>query len=316
MEIPAVAAPDPSVLSEVGCGLCGSARHRLRFADAPYRVVQCEDCGLVYVTPRRDAEGLRALYLVDYWRSASAKDFGYTDYLRDEPLYLRTYRRRFPVVRRRFERPGRVLDVGCAAGFFLAVAKEHGWKCTGVEPSPVMARFARERYGLEVHEGSLLEQRLPAGAFDLVTFWDVVEHLPEPLPVLREARRLLAPGGTLLVETQNVASLFARLLGRRWQHYKHAEHIYHFDPRTIRRLLGDAGFDVEECRAARAGKYVSLEFVVERAARLHPALSRLLAPLRAIGRRAVYVNLRDEMIVVAAPRAEPVPGDAQGGSGR
>ncbi|HKE00002.1 MAG TPA: class I SAM-dependent methyltransferase [Planctomycetota bacterium] len=299
MAIPAVAAPDPAVLTEVRCGLCGSARARLRFADPPYRVVRCEDCGLVYVTPRRDEGKLREMYAVDYWRSPAAKDFGYTDYLRDEPLYRRTYRRRFAVVRRHCSRPGRVLDVGCAAGFFLSVAKEEGWRCTGVEVSPAMSAFARERYGLDVRVGTLADQHLDAASFDLVTFWDVVEHLPDPISVLREARRLVAPGGRVLVETQNVASLFARVLGRRWQHYKHAEHLYHFDPSTVRRLLGEAGLEAVEVGSALGGKYVSLEFVVERAQRVHPALSKVLSPLRAIGRRSLYVNLFDEMVVVA-----------------
>lgn len=301
MAIPAVAAPDPTLLSEVGCGLCGSKRSRLRFAEPPYRVVACEECGLVYVTPRRDEARLRDLYLVDYWRSPAAKDYGYTDYLRDEPLYLRTYRRRFRAVERHAPAPGRVLDVGCAAGFFLAIAKERGWKCTGVEVSPAMAAFARERYGLDVRLGTLGEQRFDPASFDLVTFWDVVEHLPDPVAALQEARRLLAPGGLLLLETQNVASAFARALGRRWQHYKHAEHLYHFDPRTVRRLLGLAGLEAVEVRAALGGKYVSFEFIVERASRLHPVASALLSPLRALGRRAVYVNLFDEMIVVARP---------------
>jgi len=303
MAMPAVAAPDPSVLKEVAaCGLCGSPRARVRFEEPPYRVVQCEACGLVYVTPRRDEARLKELYKVEYWRSPAAKDFGYTDYLKDESLYRRTYARRFAVVARHRPTPGRVLDVGCAAGFFLSVAKERGWTCTGVEVSPAMAAFARERYGLDVREGTLEEQRLEPASFDLVTFWDVIEHLPDPLAVLKAARGLLAPGGRLLLETQNVASRFARVMGRRWQHYKHAEHLYHFDPATVRRLLGDAGFDVIENRASLAGKYVSLDFVVERASRVHPIASAVLAPLRAVGRRAVYVNLFDEMIVVATSR--------------
>jgi SAM-dependent methyltransferase len=304
--VPAVAAPDPAVLTEVPCGLCGSSRAELRFADPPYRVVRCSDCTLIYVTPRREEAKLRAMYEVDYWRSPSAKEFGYTDYLRDEPLYRRTYRRRFAAIRRHHPKPGRVLDVGCAAGFFLSIAKEEGWSCTGVEVSPAMAAFARERYGLDVRLGSLLEQGFSPATFDLVTFWDVIEHLPDPAAALREARRLLAPGGLVLVETQNVGSAFARLLGRRWQHYKHAEHLYHFDPATVRQLLELTGFEVIDLRSALGGKYVSFEFIIERAGRVHPIASRLLSPLRAIGRQAIYVNLFDEMVVVGRVKGSGV----------
>ncbi|MBI3817707.1 MAG: class I SAM-dependent methyltransferase [Planctomycetes bacterium] len=299
--IPAVAAPDPAAMKEVACGLCGGDRYQLQFAAPPYRVVRCENCGLTYVTPRREPGPLREMYITDYWKSTSAKDFGYTDYLKDEPLYLKTCRRRFPVVRRHFKHPGRVLDVGCAAGYFLSVAKANGWNCTGVEVSPLVAKFARERYQLDVREGALTEQHFEPASFDLITLWDVVEHLPDPVAILREARRLLAPGGKILIETQNVRSRFARWMGPKWHHYKHAEHIYHFDPDTIQKLLAAAGFERIECGAARGGKYVSFEFVIERAARVHPIISKCLSPLRFLGRMSMYVNLFDEMIVVARP---------------
>jgi 2-polyprenyl-3-methyl-5-hydroxy-6-metoxy-1,4-benzoquinol methylase len=305
--IPAVAAPDPSVLTEVACGLCGSSDATLQFEEKPYRVVKCKHCGLTYVTPRRNPEKLKDLYITDFWKSTSAKDFGYTDYLRDEALYLRTYRRRFRAVRRHRPSPGRVLDVGCAAGYFLAVAKENGWDCTGVEVSPLVGGFARDRYHLNVLQGTLLDQQLPAASFDLITFWDVVEHLPDPVAVLHEAKRLLKPDGILLIETQNVASRFARAMGRRWHHYKHAEHIYHFEPRTVEALLAKSGFEMVECRASLGGKYVSLEFIVERANRLNPVVSKLLSPLKALGRKSVYINLRDEMIVIAR-HAKPAGG--------
>ena len=114
-------------------------------------------------------------------------------------------------------------------------------------------------------------------------------------------RRLLAPGGKLLIETQDVASLAARVLGKRWQHYKHAEHIYHFHERTLADALGRAGFRVLENRPWLGGKYVSLGYIAERAGRLHPVLSALLSPLKLVAGASVYVNLLDEMIVVAEP---------------
>lgn len=298
-DLPAVAAPDASILADVDCGLCGSKRRKLRFEAHPYRVVECEECGLVYVTPRRDAERLGALYLEEYWRSPAAKDFGYTDYVKDERLYLKTFRKRIQVLSRFGVKEGRILDVGCAAGYFLAIAKEKGFACMGVELSETMAKFARERYGLDVRVGTLEAARFPDASFDCITFWDVLEHVPDPTAVLREARRLLAPGGIVLVETQNVDSAFARRMGSAWHHYKHAEHIYHFSPDTLRRVFERAGLECIHWQSDLGGKYVSLDFVVERAGRLHPILTYLLSPLKLVGRLAVYVNLQDEMIAIA-----------------
>jgi 2-polyprenyl-3-methyl-5-hydroxy-6-metoxy-1,4-benzoquinol methylase len=287
----------------VDCGLCGSAERDLKFQDGPFSVVTCRECGLTYVTPRlRDEALLSEVYDEGYWRSDAAKDRGYTDYRADEPLYLKTYRRRMSVVERHFDRPGRVLDVGCAAGFFLRVMRDAGWEVTGLEPSEAIRAQAQESLGKESVHGALLgEVELAPGSFDLVTMWDVVEHIPDAVAALREVRRLLAPGGKLLIETQNVDSRAAKVLGKRWQHYKHHEHIYHFNPRTIARLVGDAGFEILENRPWLGGKYVSMGFIAERAGKLHPVMSTLLSPLKLLSNSSVYVNLFDEMIVVARP---------------
>jgi SAM-dependent methyltransferase len=286
------------------CMLCGGAERDERFRDDGFRVVGCRGCGLVYVTPRLRPDVLPAVYDEGYWSSDAPKDRGYADYRLAAPLYLRTFRRRYRLLRRwlgeRLGEPGRALDVGCAAGFFLTVLRENGWDASGVELSPAIARQAIEVHGeARVFVGDLASAPWPEQSFDLITMWDVVEHVPEPLPFLERARALLRPGGRLVLETQNVASRFARLLGRKWQHYKHLEHLYHFDPRTIEKLLARAGLALEHRTAKGGGKYVSVGFVRERATRVSKALRWLLLPLEPLDGLALYVNLGDEMIVVA-----------------
>ena len=294
-----------SAFREVACGLCGGSERETKFTDGPFSVVTCRDCGLTYVTPRlEDAALLDEVYNEGYWSSPAAKERGYTDYRSDAPLYLKTYRRRLAVVRRNFTRPGRVLDVGCAAGYFLEVMGQEGWEVTGLEPSDAIRPQAQERLGSDrVLAGVLGEVDLAPGSFDLVTMWDVIEHIPDVVAAARAVRELLAPGGLFLIETQNVSSRAAKLLGKKWQHYKHAEHIYHFNPQTLGRVLDEAGFEVLENSPRLGGKYISMGFVAERAGRLHPVFSALLSPLKLVAKRSVYVNLYDEMIVVAKPRA-------------
>lgn len=281
------------------CALCGGARWTPRFREGPHEVRRCDACGLVWVSPRRDEEGLAGLYgSEEYWRSGSPKQCGYGDYRGDAERYLRTFRLRLDRALRDGPRGGRALDVGCAAGFCLAVLAERGFDVWGVELSPVIAREAQARVGAErIHVGTLQGAPHAPGSFDLITLWDVVEHVPDPRALLRRARGLLAPGGLLVLETQDVQSAFARALGRRWHHYKHAEHLYHFAPATIRRLLADTGFEVEALTRRHAGKHVSGAFVAERSGRVHPALPRLLGPLGRLD--GVYVNVFDEMLVLA-----------------
>jgi len=303
---PGAAATLPDAAAVTRCQLCASEQRRTRFRDDPFTVVECERCGLVWVTPRLSGEALARVYGEGYWKSDDPKNRGYADYQREASLYLKTFRRRLRFVRRWVPPGARVLDVGCAAGYFLQVMLDAGHPVLGIEPSAAIARAAQQQLGSErVHIGQL-EGAPPAlgfrdGSFDLVTLWDVIEHIPDPQATLRRAAALLAPGGRLLLETQNVASRWARLLGRRWHHYKHAEHLYHFTPATITRLLGDCGFTVRHCSPAYAGKYVSLGFIAERAGRLGRIAGALASPLRLLAGCHLYVNPRDEMIVVAEP---------------
>jgi len=288
-------------LREVPCLFCGVQDEELRFHDGPFRVVRCRRCGLTYVTPRLPAERLHEMYQEEYWASARASDFGYGQYLADAPHYLRTFRLRSRILRDAHPGPGRVADVGCAAGFFLRVMADLGWETTGLEISARMCAHARDTLALpDVRRGDLLSVRLPDGAYDVLTLWDVIEHLEDPPAHLRAARAALRPDGLLVLETQDVGSAFARVMGRRWQHYKHEEHLYHFDPASLRRLLGDAGFRIVRSTRRFGGKYVSPAFLAERVGRVHPWLSTLAAPLRRLPGGSLYVNLRDELIVVAA----------------
>jgi len=288
------------------CALCGAMERSTHFREGRFEVVRCAACGLVYVTPRLNAESLPAIYDGDYWKSPSPKDRGYADYIGDESLYLRTYQKRYRLIRRFAPRPGRALDVGCAAGYFLKVLSDNGWQVAGVELSPEIAARARQACGSDaIHVGELQAAPFDQSSFDLVTCWDVVEHVRDPLALLRVAQSLLKPDGRLVIETQNVESRFARLLGRSWQHYKHLEHLYHFSPSTLRLLLEKSGFEPFFQTSRFGGKHVSVGFVLERATRLHPAMRHLLRPLSPFESFHAYVNVFDELIVVARKASAP-----------
>jgi 2-polyprenyl-3-methyl-5-hydroxy-6-metoxy-1,4-benzoquinol methylase len=132
---------------------------------------------------------------------------------------------------------GSLLDVGCGLGLFLSAARARGWDARGVEPSVWPARFARDETGVPVDACSLEEARLPTGRFDVVTLWSTLEHLPDPVSVLREVARITRPGGMIWIGVPNTASLEARLRGARDHNLAKPEHLLHFTEHTLRRFL-------------------------------------------------------------------------------
>lgn len=212
-----------------------------------HRLVRCPRCRLVFQEPQPDDTALRASYYHDpEFARALAGEL--------RPQALASARRKLELLRpREVLRAGaRALDVGCASGAWLELAGETGLRATGVEIGAANAAAARER-GLEVITGTLAEAlpRLGETRFDLITFWDVLEHLRDPRAELELARGLLAPGGVVAATFPNVEGLYPkltlRLLARRtgvWEHPELPVHLYDFAPATARRLFESGGFEL------------------------------------------------------------------------
>jgi 2-polyprenyl-3-methyl-5-hydroxy-6-metoxy-1,4-benzoquinol methylase len=225
---------------------------------APFGVVRCPQCELVFISPRLRPEALQRLYDdAGYFeggvygsaigrRADSADDGAPPVEGRPSPAMLlqRTWTAgRLGLVDR--ERGGavaggRLLEVGAGYGLFLAAAREAGWTPSGVELSRTGAKHAQDTFGLDVFCGQLEDAPLEPG-FDVVCAWDTVEHVPDPLSFWRSVRSLVADDGVVLFSTPYVSSLPARLLGTRWWTLKPTEHIWHFTPRTHALLLARAG---------------------------------------------------------------------------
>lgn len=142
-------------------------------------------------------------------------------------------------------RGGSLLDVGCAYGFLMGVARRRGHEVHGVEPIPRAAAAARAEFGAErIHEGRLDATAFPGRRFDVLTLVDVLEHVPDPEHFLGSVRERLAPGGRMLAVLPDVSSLAARILRARWPYYG-GEHLFHWSPHPLRRFLESRGWMVD-----------------------------------------------------------------------
>lgn len=243
-----------------GCPVCGCER-RLRVTERnQLSVVRCPQCGQRYVWPVPSPEMLAHIYDRSYYEGAEGS-LGFKDYAGLAPARHRMFARHLDQIERLVPR-GRVLDVGCATGDFLAVARTRGWEALGVDPSP--AREQALAAGIPMVGQTIHDAQVEPGSVDLVTFWDVLEHVQNPVADLRRARELLSPQGIVAITVPDSGSAVARLSGDRWFGYKTAgEHLQFFSAATLQKTFGAAGLELMVRRPVAWS--CTLGFLVDRA---------------------------------------------------
>lgn len=210
---------------------------------AAWGMRRCTQCGLLAPMNPPSSRDFTTWYETEYWKYFSEEQAG----TERDNLYMHA----LALMDRELPGRGTVLDVGCGGGRFLSLCQADGWKAAGVEPSPEAAAHARRR-GIEVHGRSWPVPSLPDESFDVVTFINVLDHLPDPFEALREARRVLKPGGLLYVRVPN-APLHAwlrRLLAHEGLGRMAVLHLYGFGRRTFKLLLPRFGFTPIAVRTA------------------------------------------------------------------
>jgi SAM-dependent methyltransferase len=265
------------------------------------RLVECRRCGLQYVDPRPTGTAIVAAY------SAG-----------DDPAYVsqveareRTFASAVAHIEALAAARGRVLDIGTAAGAFLAAARARGWEVEGCEPNRWMADWGSRHYGLRIRSGELFDQDFAPQSFDVVTLWDVIEHTPDPSGVVRHVAGLLRPGGLLIVNYPDIGSWIARLLGRRWP-FLSSVHLFYFTRTTMTRFLTRHGFDVVELRPHF--QRLELDYLLARGAVVSRPLSnvaRAAASVLRLSRRQAPYWIGQTFVAARLARSAPArpPGE-------
>lgn len=198
---------------------------------------RCTRCSYIFVPMNATMEHVRRVYDDRYFTHGGA---GYPDYVGEGPL-LREHAARYAELVSRYVKPGVLLDVGAAAGFLLREFIDRGWSGTGIEPNASMAAYAASALAVHVRVGTLEDQEVEQSV-NLLTMIQVIMHLYDVRRGLEAAARCIKPGGYLLIETPNAASLTARLLGKYWQEYCPPSVLRIFTPENLAQLVGDYGF--------------------------------------------------------------------------
>ncbi len=245
-------------MEDVACELCGTDVYtpQVRNTDfflggtTPFQMVECAGCGVLYQRPRPTPSAIGGHYPPEYQP--------FTPGVRSES-WLRRLERRYGLGKRcdlieRYVPHGRLLDIGCATGDFLAeMRRRPHWLVAGIEPNHLAAQYANEQLNGTVAEGNANAIPFASAAFDVVTMWDVIEHVYDPQVVLGELSRLLRPGGVLVMNYPNLHSLDRQVFGRYWCGYDLPRHLYLFDQSHLQRFMAAHGFAEQERRCLYGG---------------------------------------------------------------
>jgi SAM-dependent methyltransferase len=276
------------------CPACGRATSwRFLYAKNGCDIFRCSECGLGRTeTANFDPA---AYYTGGYFAGQHAD--GYADYLGTEPVLRREFARMVAFVRRHRD-GGRLLEVGCAYGFFLQEAKTY-FDVSGIELAEDAAAFCR-RAGLDVVRGvGETETLRRLGPMDVIVLLDVIEHLPDPHATFRLCADHLRPGGIMVLTTGDFASAYARLAGPRWRLMTPPQHLWFFTPESMRGLAREVGLALESLD--HPGKLVPLSLIAFQLRRMLGLPAKGSAPASRVG---LPVNLFDAMRVVLRKPAQ------------
>ncbi len=226
------------------------------------QIVQCRFCGYVYANPRWPADKLLDAY-------GSVED---ETYVAERQGRLLTFRKHLHALEKHTgpAQSRRLLDVGAYIGVFVEVARAAGWDAWGVEPSEWAVQQA-QAHGLPIIHGTQHAAALVGQSFDVITMWDVIEHVADPTAELTHAYQMLKPGGVIAVHTMDIDSLTARLMGPRWP-WLMEMHIHYFSRKTLAEMLQKCGYEI--IWSGAEGRYLRLGYLASRVGGLNHTLGK------------------------------------------
>lgn len=232
------ATPDRANWEHISCPVCEGAGFEPLFIKAGEPFVRCQSCGLMLINPRPPAEQLIHTYDDDYSEL----------YLAKTAKKLRRCRRWVKRIQARVPH-GRWLDVGCSAGIVLHAAEQAGFEPYGIDVDTRALAFAREHWGLtNLARGNLQDQGWPDGYFQVISLYDVIEHIPGVNDFMAELARLLDPTGIIEIRTPDAGHFRVPRDLSSWPEVKPSEHLYYFNLETLSRLLGRHGLRIASRR--------------------------------------------------------------------
>lgn len=258
--------------------------------------MKCLNCSHVFSNSQLSEEQLYEIYSKKYFFSGE-----YGDYTANKAALQINFRHHFNILKK-FAQPLRhrhLLEIGCAYGFFLDVAKKYFDTAQGIDIANSGIIYAREQLGLDVINGNFLKYDFSGHKFDVVCMWDTIEHLREPHLYLEKINNHMENGALIAITTGDIESFNARMRRDRWRLIHPPTHLHYFSRRTLARLLDNYGFEIIYNRYC--GFYRSIDNIAYRTLALNKRNPSAYSLLRKYGLTKInfYLNLFDIMYIIA-----------------
>ncbi len=208
-----------------------------------FHICECLNCGLLYTMPRPSKDKIGDYYKSDEYYSHQENKKGFIPKIY-EAIKKVNLRHKYKLATKGISK-GKLLDIGCGVGDFLHTTEEHGWECTGVEPSEEAKTIARKRIKGEIIASEDLEQ-IPDAGFDLITMWHVLEHIDDLKWQVEQLQRLVNPQGRIVIAVPNYKSYDAQLYKELWAAYDVPRHLNHFSKTTLTKIFKSKGLELKK----------------------------------------------------------------------
>jgi len=288
--------------ADIICPVCNSIDIRPYVKKNGYNVFFCQACKLLFIFPLANIADInQTVYNKQYFiKDKAEKNFGYSNYEEDKKPMIRTFNRYLDCLEKFLPDRGKLIDIGAATGFFLGLAQARGWKTFGAEISEYAAEIGR-RNGQNIIQGTIKNFLDRPESFEVVTYFDVFEHIFEPVAELKDVRAVLEPGGLLAINTPDAGSVVARLTGKNWYSLLPPEHVILYRPQNLKILLEANGFEVLLIK--KIGKQFTLQYIFQILANwIKVDILLKIANLfgrKHLNRLMIPLNVRDNFLIIA-----------------